>query len=439
MGKTKPLTALEASFLGLESPGVPLHVAGLTVFEGHPPITLDELHEMLGSRLRLLPRFRQRLSDSPLGLRRPQWTSVRRPDLDAHLFHHRLSPPGRMRDLFELAARIHETPLRRDRPLWEMHLIDGVEERRQASLLKTHHAITDGLAGIEIAEVLFDPPEGVTRPSLPKTRFAGVQAPGGWAAAQSLLGLAFYAVAGPLVLPGPFNGSVSRHRNFGAVSLPMEAVRRAKRQLGGSIDDVIVATVAAGLHRYLAAVAYPEIPHALRAMLPVSTRASLAHAPLGNHVSSIFVDLPTQSGEVAELLPVISHRKAILRSAHAANGGSLMVETAGLLPAPLHRSVLQLVSALPIANLVLSDVPGPDVPLRLLGRRIVFCYPLMPLTRNIGLSIATISLAGRLGIGVTADPDLVPSAQRVANSIGRAFTAFESTLRARAPQHRRAA
>ncbi|HYL08251.1 MAG TPA: wax ester/triacylglycerol synthase family O-acyltransferase [Candidatus Udaeobacter sp.] len=442
MAGTRRLNALEASFLGMEQPGIPMHVGGVSIFEGRPAVTMGDLHRLVQTRLRRLLKFRQRVVADPLGLMRGQWTRAQ-VDLDAHLFHHRLRAPGRKRDLFALCARIQEAPLSRERPLWEMHLIDGLEGGEQALLIKTHHSITDGLAGIEIAEVLFDPADGAPRPHLPEMRFATAKAPSAFGALQSLLGLGAFVAGGPLSFPGPFNGPVGPHRVFGATQLPMDAVQHAKKRLGGTIDDVIVATVAAGLYRYLQDVGYPDMPRALRAMLPVSTRRPGRDASLGNHVSSIFVDLPMYTDDVAELLPAIVHSKATLRSAHAAAGGSLMVEAAGLLPEPMHRQLLRVVSALPFASLVLSDVPGPDLNLELLGHRVSVCYPLMPLTSNIGLSIAAISLGGKAGIGITADPGLVPNPQRVADSIGRVFAALEPrrAVRTSAPQRvtRRAA
>jgi diacylglycerol O-acyltransferase / wax synthase len=424
MGMDKPVSALEASFLDIEAPGVPMHVAGVTIFNGAPPLTLADLRRLVASRVRRLPRFRQRYVTDPFGLTRGRWSRVRL-DLAAHLFHHTLRAPGGRHELFALCARIHETPLRREQPLWEMHLIDGLADGDQALVVKTHHSITDGLAGVELAEVLFDPPAGTPRPHLPQTRFATVASPLGFGALQSLLGLAFLAAGGPLTLPGPFNGPVGPHRSFGAASLSMDAVRRAKRRLGGSIDDVIVASVAAGIYRYLVEVRYPQIPHALRTMLPVSTRRATRGVHLGNHVSSIFIDLPMRTDDPTEILPEISHSKATLRGAHAAAGGSLLVETGGMVPAPLHRPLMQLVSALPFAGLVLSDIPGPDTALQLLGHPVKACFPLMPLTGNIGLSIAALSMDGSIGIGVTADPGLVPDPQRLAGAIRRAFASLE--------------
>ncbi len=206
----------------------------------------------------------------------------------------------------------------------------------------------------------------------------------------------------------------------------MDGLREIKRQTGGSIDDVVIALVAAGLRRYLLESSYPSVPAALRAMVPVSTRPPQRGLRLGNHVSSLFVDLPMRDLDIARLVRVIAAQKAVLRTAHAVAGASMLVEAAGLLPGPLHNGVLQVVSRLPIANLVLSDIPGPDTPMYLLGRPIEACYPMMPLTGNMGLSIATLSMGGVMAVGVTAAANLVPDAQRIATAISEAIAGATS-------------
>jgi len=439
------MTALEASFLALERPGLPMHVAGVVVIEPGKPVTMDELRLMVATRIRRLPRFRQRARFRPLGLARPEWVRVPRVGLGRHLYHHHLPEVGRSARLNELCGRIHETLLPRDRPLWEMHLIDGLDGGGQALVVKTHHAITDGLAGIEVAEALFDrAPSSPRRLELPPTRFAGAGAPSPFTALQSLLGVAFTAAGGPLALQGPFNGPVGAHRAFAMATLRMDAIRRAKQEFGGSVDDVMLAVVAAGLRRYLRGVRYPDVPHALRAMLPVSTRPSAGKAHLGNHVTSVFVDLPMGTDELPELVRSIAASKSTLRSSHAAGGMAMLIEAAGMLPNPLHGAVVRFAAGLPYANLVLSDVPGPDEPLFLLGHRIVACYPMIPLPPGIGLSIATVSMGGMMGVGVTADPGLIPNPQRLATAIEHVMAMFDRSsvaprkLRAVAHTHRAA-
>lgn len=420
-------TALESSFLALEREGLPIHVAGVTVLDGGEPVTMPELRHIVATRLRRLPKFREVAQALPGG-KGWSWVPVGGIDYGEHLFHHELPSPGSALQLNALCARIHEQALRRDRPLWEMHLIDGLARGRQALVAKTHHAVSDGIAGVEIAEVLFDPAPGLPRPGLTATRFVESRVPSPLAALQALVGVGFAAASGPIVLEGPFNGPVSSHRAFATTTLHMDSIRRVKRQVGGSVDDVVVAVVAAGLNGYLRDVGYPGIPSTLKAMLPVSTRALSGGARFGNHVSAVFVDLPMDSADVIGLIGRIAGSKATLRTAHAAPGAAMLIEAVGRLPHPVHAALLRLASEVPFANLVLSDVPGPEAPLYLLGRRVVACYPMMPLAPRVGLSIAAISMSGMIGVGITADPGLVPDPQRMVNAIRRALHEFEKAL-----------
>jgi diacylglycerol O-acyltransferase len=426
------MTALEASFLAVERPGMPMHVAGVLVFDGRNPVTMPELRRLVTSRLRRLPRFHQVADLSPLGLFRGAWAPAGLIDLDAHLYHHRLRRPGRGSQLHALCGRIHERLLPRDRPLWEVHLIDGLEGGGQALVVKTHHSITDGIAGIEVARVLFDPEPGMQRKAwLQPTRFADDNTPSALRGLQSLMGIAFTAAGGPIAEAGPFNGPVGPDRTFATAQLPTEMVLRAKRHLGGSVDDVLLATVALGIRHYLDEVGYPEKPKALRAMVPVSTRAT-SPSDLGNHVTTVFIDLPLDTTDLSELVRRVATAKALRRSAHEAAGMSALIGAAGLLPNPLHESLLRFVASLPYANLVLSDVPGPDEPMYLLGRRIAACYPMIPLPPAIGLSIGTVALGGVIGIGLVADPGMLPDVSRLARSIDRA--GLECARAAEAPR-----
>lgn len=425
MKSPERMTAIEASFLALERAGFPMHVAGVVVFDGRRPLLMRELSQLVSKRLRRVSRFHQRARTPFAG--QPVWEHAPRLRLRSHLFHHQLPTPGRVSQLRELCARIHQEPLDRKRPLWEMHLIDGLAGGQQALLTKTHHAITDGMAGMELAVILFDPAPGATRPQLPTMRFVNSTGRSPWAAVQGLAGLAFTAAGGPLAREGPFNGPVSHRRSFGTATLPMPVVREIKRQLGVSIDDVLVATVAAGLSAYLKEARYPDIPAALRTMLPVSTRGAARGIELHNQVSAVFIDLPMDLDDLPAIVTRISSAKATLRTAHAAAGSTMIVEAAGLLPAPLHSAVLRFAAGLPFAHLVFSDVPGPDGELYVLGRRITASYPMMPLAPDLGLSIAAVSMGRVIGVGVTADPLLVPDAQRLARAIERALARFALT------------
>ena len=429
-----------------------MHVAGVVVFDASSsasgPLTLSELRRLVMSRLSRLPRFRERVSPGWLGLTPPEWIEVETLHLDAHLFHHRLGFRGTSSQLSDICGQIHEELLPRDRPLWQMHLIDGLPAGRQALVVKTHHCMTDGIAGIQVAEALFDrvqPRRKWKNAGLPSLRFARPRSASAIGLAQALLGVAFTLAGGPLALKGPFDGRVGGERAFAMATIPLDVIRGLKQQLGGSVDDVVLAVVAAGIARQLTHQHYPDIPHALRAMLPVSTRRSADGSQLGNQVTAVFIDLPLDSSDLPTLVRRIATSKSNLRSAHAAAGMSMLIEAAGRLPGPLHDAVVRLASSLPAFNLVMSDVPGPDEPLFIRSRRILACYPMIPLAPTVGLSVAALGFAGHVGVGIVADPNLVPQPQRLAAEMEAVVRDLErlqvpraSTSRAHR-MHRRAA
>ncbi len=411
--------AVEAAFLALEQKRVPMHVGAIVIFDGRRPLTMAELRTHVRERARKLERFHQRLRRSAGGW---AWVPAGRIDLSAHVFRHELPAPGTDDQLRELCGRLHEQRLDRDRPLWEMHLIDGLAGGRQALVIKTHHAITDGLAGLAVAEVLFDMAPGVEKPrTLPVMGFAPRVLDTAVATVHGLEGLAVVAAGGPLAAAGPFNAAVSPHRSLGMAALPVTEVKRIKRALGVSVDDVLVGAVSVGLGTYLRRRGYISEAATLRAMLPVSTRGAHCGLALGNHVSSIFVDLPVGMHDFASAVRRVSWSKATLRTTHAADGGALAIEATRLLPAPLEGPLLRLLSRLPFAHLIVSDVPGPEQPMFLRGRRIIGSFPMMPLAADIGLSIAMLTIGPSIGLGVTSDPKIVSEPQVLADDISGAL------------------
>jgi WS/DGAT/MGAT family acyltransferase len=419
--------------MALERPGLPMHIAGVVIFEASTqqggPLDIGDLHRLMHSRLARLPRFRDRVQFKRFGLTRAEWIPVARVNLAGHLFHHRLRAPGRPWQLAAMCARIHEELLPRDRPLWQMHLIDGLQDHRQALVLKTHHAIADGIGGMQIAECFFEGrPSGQRRPGrgLPALRFARAT-PSANAWLDGLVGMAFTAASGPFALASPFNGRVGGGRVFAMATLSMDQIRGAKQRLGVSVDDVLLAAVAGGLHRYFRRSGLVA-PHAMRAMLPATTRPPSKKPRGGNHVTAVFIDLPLDSGDLSTCARRIAVSKALLKTVHAGLGMSMLIEAAGWLPAPLHEALVRVAADLPVANLVLSDLPGPVEPRFLLGRRIVACYPMLPLPGTIGVSIAAISMGGTMGVGITADSELLPHPHRLATAIEQTINSFEPAL-----------
>jgi diacylglycerol O-acyltransferase / wax synthase len=424
------LAALDSAFVLVERQGLPMHVGGLAVLDsgGRPggSIRLAELRRRLGSRLRDLPRLTARLDAAPFGLRRPFWVSDPSFDLSRHLEHWTLGPGGGWPDLLRLAGELHARLMPRDRPLWRMTLIDGLPGGRQALLTETHHAITDGIAGVEMTQALFDHPahrgsvaataDGFFRPS---ARTNAVTR-----ALQAAAGAARYLAGGPIAVPGPFNGPVGARRAIATADLRLEDAVAIKRRLGGSVDDVVLAAVALALGAHLLRRGWRTDGLRLRTMVPVSTVAGAGG--LGNHVTATFLDLPVGLPPVP-CLHEIAAAKALHRTWHEPLGLRIALELGGLAPSALASPVTQLLCALPFANLIVSDIPGPPEPLSLLGARMVGAYPLMPLTPAVGLSIGMVTIGGAMGVGITTDPDLVEGGDELAREVG---AAFETLLRA---------
>ncbi|HSR23678.1 MAG TPA: wax ester/triacylglycerol synthase family O-acyltransferase [Candidatus Eisenbacteria bacterium] len=431
----EPLRAFDSWFVLLERPGLPMHVGGLAVLDSaartRGPIRLVELRRRLRGRLRDLPRLRSRIGQAPLGLRRPLWLPDDNFDVGRHLEHWTLPPGSGQRELLELAGQLHGRLLPRDRPLWRVALIEGLSGGRQALLTTTHHAITDGIAGVEVTRAIFDHPDGEAAPTAATgDGFFGAGAgPGGLTRAlQAVAGAARYVAGGPVAAPGPFNGGVGPRRALATADLRLDDAVAVKRRLGGSVDDVVLASVALGLGAHMERAGWRTEGMRLRALVPVSTLGG--GSGLGNHVTATFLDLPVDLDPV-RCLHEIAAAKTVHRAWHEPLGLSVALEAAGLAPAALAAPVTWLVSCLPVAHLIVSDVPGPPEPLSLLGAPMVGAYPLMPLTPAIGLSIAVVTIGGAMGVGITTDPELVPGGDELAGEIGRAFAALLDIAHAR--------
>jgi diacylglycerol O-acyltransferase / wax synthase len=310
-----------------------------------------------------------------------------------------------------------------------MHLIDGLPDQRQALVVKTHHAITDGIGGIELAEVLLEPAQQVRRTARRKplaTRFASAtHTSTSWL--EALLGVAFTGASGPIALASPFNGRVGAQRVFATATLSMAEIRRVKERLGVSVDDVLLASVAIGMRRYFRRHRL-SAPSAMRAMVPASTRPLSTRRWRGNHVTSVFIDLPLDTPDLPACARRIAISKAVLKSVHAGAGIAILIELAGWLPTPLHHAVVRIAGGLPFANLVLSDVPGVPEPRFLLGHRVLASYPMIPLPGRVGVSIAAISQGGTMGVGVTADPTFLSDPAHLGRAIEQALASFVDTL-----------
>lgn len=437
------LTALDAQFLHLETPSVHMHVAGLVVLDPSTrpqgPMRFEDLEDLIRRRIHLVPRFRQKVVAVPFNLGRPVWVDDANFDVGFHLRRAALPAPGGRQELADFVQRVHSRPLDRSKSLWEMYFIEGLEDGHVAILSKVHHCMIDGMSGIDIATVLLDftvePREVEPVPWTPAPEPSraellldalreqvtdpirtGIEVLEGAVRAPSAVlsqAQALAAGVGSLLSAGtapssPLNVTVGPNRRLAMAEAPVEDFKAVKNALGGTVNDVVLTIVAGALHRFLETRGVASQGHTLRAMVPVSTRDPSEQMALGNKVSNIFVNLPVGPMEPAARLHAISATTKDLKSSHQAVGASALMNLGTWAPPTLHALGARLMSRGRFINLVVSNVPGPQIPLYLDGARLLLAYPFMPLAESSGLSIACTSLSGAMAFGITSDWDTLP-------------------------------
>ncbi len=427
-----------------------MHVAGCMVFNGSPP-AYDDLVAQIVSRLHLVPRYRQRLAFVPLGQGRPVWVDDPHFNVNFHVRHSALPQPGGDAQLKRLAGRVFSQALDRSRPLWELWLVEGLADDRFALLSKTHHALVDGISGVDIATVLFDSSpepmpvaapdrEWVPRPLpsdaqlladalLERATVPGEIARGVRAAlrgprqiasrlGQALGGVSAVARAGLQAAPAsPFNVRIGPHRRFTWVRGDLSEFKTVKNALGGTVNDVVLASVAGALGRYLRLHGEPTDDLVLKAMVPVSVRADVERGALGNRVAAMWAPLPVGLTDPVQRLLTIGRDMDGIKDSGQAVGAQVLTELSGFAPPTIMAQAARLQARQRLFNIVVTNVPGPQFPLYMLGRQLEAMYPMVPLAENTALGIAIMSYDGQLNFGLNADYDALPDLEALADEL----------------------
>lgn len=464
------LSAVDATFLNFEGGKTVAHVAGLVLLDTSvAPLTRRDLIELVRGRAHLGRPLRRRLATVPFGLDRPYW--IQDPDFDPehHIFDLTLLTPGDDRQLAEQVGLLHERPLDRRRPLWEMTLIHGLTGGRTALYVKVHHAAIDGVSGAEILaglldlgpeprEVPVDVTEPERRPHPVRMAATAMTAPlrVTSSALRTARNLDQLPIAGQLPLVGrlarvirrgsrswpelplraprtPFNDSISGRREVAFGELSLEDVKRVRRAFGISVNDVVMAICATALRRWLLdRDALPDRP--LIAAVPVSLRSGEVGCGDGNRISAMIAPMATHIADARERLEAVRSDMSAVKGRFATSSGSWLADASETLPAPLAslatRAAIQFTprSMLPI-NLIISNVPGPQFPLYLGGCRVLGCYPVSVISDlSGGLSITVLSYDGRLDVGILVCPDLVPDAWKLIDYMRDALTELEDLV-----------
>jgi diacylglycerol O-acyltransferase len=471
-GHADRLGPLDAAFLAMETPTQYLHGGGLFLFDASQTDGFDftRFLALVRSRIHQVPRYRQKLAFAPLNLATPAWVDDAQFDIAYHVRHAALPRPGTMAQLLEYAGRILSRPLDRDRPLWELYVVEGLADDRFAVLAKSHQALVDGVAAVDIVTVMFDrapdtsaelpPPEPwVPRPppsgyelarsgvaELARSPAAAVStgrrlAAAPAAAARRALtvgrGLAS-VVGGNLLRPAPrslLNVAPGPHRRFALQRLSLADVQRVKNVFDTTVNDVVLAVTADATGRYLRSRGARTDRLWLRAMVPMSVRTDDDEHVLGNRVVAVFANLPMFEMDPVERLHVCGEEmKEVAASQHAAGAGFLIGMTQ-FSPPTIHAMAARVAARGRLFNFAVANVPGPQVPIYCLGARLVGGFPFLPLAGTHAYAVGVTSIDGWMNVGLTADYDGLPDLDNVPDYLASALADLVASADALAARH----
>ncbi|HEU4599667.1 MAG TPA: wax ester/triacylglycerol synthase family O-acyltransferase [Solirubrobacterales bacterium] len=452
------LTAVDASFLTNESSSSHMHVGAILVFEGPPPRYTDLVEHVRG-RLPLVPRFRQKLVVPPFEAGRPLWADDVNFNLTYHIRHSALPDPGGEAQLKRLAGRVFSQQLDRSKPLWELWLVQGLERDRFAILTKTHHAMVDGISGVDIGTVLFDL-EPVPEPVQVEDDWVPQKEPGtselvargiadAVAAPVKLAERAVGAVRKPETtakkaleaLEGvgeivsafadpapdvPLNQEIGPHRRYVWARSELATFKHIKDTFGGTVNDVVLAVVTGSLRNWLHRRGVRTEGLELRALVPVSIRGQDERGNLGNRIALMRGPLPVYIEDPVRRLRTISDAMAGLKRSKQALGAEVISRFNDFAPPTLLAQASRINFSTRLFNLIVTNVPGPQMPLYVLGRELEDVFPVAFLPQNHALAVAIMSYNGKVGFGLLADYDTVEDIEVLGDGINEALAELET-------------
>jgi WS/DGAT/MGAT family acyltransferase len=457
------LSATDASFLTQEDDRAHMHIGAVLVFEGPPP-SYDEFVEHIDARLHLVPRFRQKLAFPPLQSGKPVWVDDARLNLEYHVRHSSLPAPGDDDQLAMLTGRLFSQQLDRSKPLWEMYLVQGLQGNRFALISKTHHALVDGVAGVDLATVLFDAnpvPAGLTppvRPWEPKAEPSelallarGVEsvmkvplrlgrrvlraAQHPRTAVQQAMSAAegIGEIAWELLNPAPdvpLNTPIGPHRRYVWVHSHLDDFKVVKDAFGGTVNDVVLAVVAGALRRWLHQHGVRTPGLALRALVPVSMRSEEERGMLGNRLAVVRAPLPVFAQDPVERLRIVREEMAKVKQSKQVMGAETLVALNDFAPPTMLAQASRLNFSTRLFNLLVTNVPGPQFPLFVLGRELETVVPVAFLPNNHALAVANFSYNGKLSFGLLGDLDAMDDLEVVRTGLEQALEELVEAARA---------
>ncbi len=459
------LTAIDASFLHQEGPNSHMHVGAVARVEGPPP-PFDEFLDSLRMRLHLVPRYRQKLAVPPAGTGRPLWVDDPTVNIEYHVRQTALPKPGSERQLLALAGRVFSQQLDRARPLWEVWMVEGLDDGGFALISKTHHAMIDGIAGVDIAQVMFDLSPAPTEIDHPDRAWQPARAPSSAAVlAAGTLGLlrtgvrpAAHAAGmlrdphaalhgareaaeglGEIVWAGlnpapatPLNVPIGPHRRYEVVRTGLAEFKLVKNAFGGTVNDVVLAVVSGALREWLHGRGVRTEGLELRALVPVSIRASGERGALGNRLAAMRGPLPVYIEDPVERLRSVRAAMDGLKESKQAVGAEVLAGAQNFAPPTILAQASRLNFSTRLFNLIVTNIPGPQLPLYVLGRKLEDLFPVAFLPENHALAIAIMSYNGQMSFGLLGDYDALPDIGVVAEGIEASLAELVALARSEA-------
>ena len=449
------LTSMDASFLYFEKKEAPMHIGSVSIFDGKIPF--DRFVKMVASKLHMIPRYQQKIVPDPFNLAHPTWEFDTEFDINRHIFKVQVESPGTEKELIELAGEIFSPVMDRGKPLWDIYLAYGLEGNRTAMIARVHHCMVDGVSGVDLLKVVLDvspkpqpPVKAETIPPLPRpdpTRRFFDSLLGGmqegmnrWMEFQNgLLSLTqamtkqpsdgamgsltnlLPTVSSPVSLL-PFNRPCSGEKKLVWSEFSFAEARAIRAALGGTVNDVVLTVLSGAVSRYVEMHGQRTRGRNLRVMVPVSMRQEEKRGALGNLVSMLPVEIPLGMKDPLKRFRYINEKTGSMKSARVAEGINLGTTLMGILPASV-QALLGALATTPIPpfNMVSTNVPGPQVPLYAMGKRMIAYYPYVPVGYAICVGCAIMSYDQKLYFGLSSDTQAMPDVERLKEFLDASF------------------
>lgn len=466
------MTAEDAAFLYLERKEMGLHIGSVAVLEG--PVPFDSFVAGIDSKLHLIPRYRQRVVPAPFNIGHPSWEDDPGFDIKNHIVRLQIDAPGDDAALRAISGKLFSQLLDRKKPLWEIYLIEGLQNGRTAMLSKTHHCMVDGVSGVGLMSVILDTSREMQAPIAEKPRFAPPPIPDPaqlyfkalaanfqqglerLVAIQSDYANMLQTYASPmtsqammqvapllaeLAMPAdrlPFNKPCSGEREITWSEFSFGEARAIRGAIGGTVNDVALTVLTGAVSRYVKMRGEPLAKRFCRYMVPVNVRREDQRSDLGNQVSALMVNVPLDIDDAGERLKAITRRTETLKNARLADLLRVFSTVAGAAPAPLQAMVEALpfvTFGAPIFNMVSTNVPGPMIPLYACGQEMVQYYPHVPVGNDMGMGCAIQSYNQKLTFGITSDRAAAPDAHSMSQFLYESFADLRRAAGLTEPQH----